>query len=272
MPELPEVETTRRALLEVCEGRTITKIVVRDGRLRWPVPADIDHRFRQQTIQQLRRRSKYLLFDTAKGSLILHLGMSGSLCHLPAHTPPKKHDHIDIVLDSGRCLRLNDPRRFGTLLWSEQPEQHKLLANLGPEPLECSSEELAAHLLNLSKRRKVAVKNFIMNAQMVVGVGNIYANEALFLAGIRPARAAGRLTRDQWQALASAIQDRLRQAIKAGGTTLKDFQHSDGKPGYFAQELAVYGRADQACPACTTPIKQQRHNQRSTYYCPVCQF
>lgn len=272
MPELPEVETTRRALQEVCEGRIIARIIVRDRRLRWPIPAEIEQRFSGQTIQQLRRRSKYLLFDTARGSLILHLGMSGSLCHLPVATAPRKHDHVDIVLDSGRCLRLHDPRRFGSLLWAEQPEQHKLLAQLGPEPLECSGAELAVHLHSLGKGRKVAVKNFIMNAQVVVGVGNIYANEALFLAGIRPTRAAGRLTRSQWQRVANAIQDRLHQAIAAGGTTLKDFQHSDGKPGYFAQKLAVYGRDGEPCSACGGAIKQHRQNQRSSYYCPICQF
>jgi len=272
MPELPEVETTRRALQPICEGRTITKIVVRDRRLRWPIPTDINQRFRDQTILRLRRRSKYLLIDTTAGSLILHLGMSGSLCHVPTQTPPRKHDHVDILLDSGRCLRLHDPRRFGALLWAQQPEQHRLLANLGPEPLERSATELAEHLYDRSRGRKVAVKNLIMNAQIVVGVGNIYANEALFLAGIRPARMAGRLTRKQWQTLASAIQNRLEQAIIAGGTTLKDFQHSDGKPGYFAQELAVYGRDGQPCPTCQTAIKQQRHNQRSSYYCPICQL
>ncbi|RLA18212.1 MAG: DNA-formamidopyrimidine glycosylase [Gammaproteobacteria bacterium] len=271
MPELPEVETTRRALQPVCEGQKITEIVIRNRRLRWPIPTDIDLHFRGQTIQRLRRRSKYLLFDTVEGSLILHLGMSGSLCHVPRQTPPRKHDHVDIVLDSGRCLRLHDPRRFGSLLWAKQPEEHKLLAQLGPEPLDCSTDELATHLYNLGKNRKVAVKNFIMNAQIVVGVGNIYANEALFLAGIRPARAAGRLTQNQWQKLAGAIQDRLRQAIAAGGTTLRDFQHSDGKPGYFAQELAVYNRGGESCPACGSEIKQQRHNQRSSYYCPGCQ-
>jgi len=271
MPELPEVETTRRALQPICEGHTISRIVVRDSRLRWPIPEDIDDRFRNQRIEKLRRRSKYLLIDTAAGSLILHLGMSGSLCHVPSETAPRKHDHVDIVLGSGRCLRLHDPRRFGALLWAQPPEQHKLLANLGPEPLTCSSAELADRLYQLSRARKVAVKNFIMNAQVVVGVGNIYANEALFLAGIRPTRGAGRLTRNQWMALATAIQDRLEQAIIAGGTTLKDFQHSDGKPGYFAQELAVYGREGQPCPACQTDIKQIRQSQRSSYYCPVCQ-
>ncbi len=271
MPELPEVETTRRALQEVCENRTITKILVRDGRLRWPVPTDINQRFRGQVIQRLWRRSKYLLFDTPQASIILHLGMSGSLCHVPAQTPPRKHDHIDIVLDSGRCLRLHDPRRFGAVLWAARPEQHKLLSQLGPEPLDCPAETLATHLASRAKGRKVAIKNFIMNAQVVAGVGNIYANEALFMAGIRPARAAGRLTARQWQKLALAIQQRLRAAIDAGGTTLKDFQHSDGKPGYFAQQLAVYGRDGEPCVDCGGPIKQQRQNQRSSYYCPSCQ-
>lgn len=271
MPELPEVETTRRALTDVCEGQTITKIVVRDRRLRWPVPEDLEQRFGGQAIQSLRRRSKYLLFDTDRGSLILHLGMSGSLCHLPSDTAPQKHDHVDIVLASGRSLRLNDPRRFGALLWAEHPERHKLLAQLGPEPLECDSEELARHLATLARGRKVAIKNFIMNARVVVGVGNIYANEALFLAGLRPARAASRVTRKQWHRLAGAIQERLQQAIKAGGTTLKDFQHSDGKPGYFAQELHVYGRNGQPCSHCGTPITHARQNQRSSYFCPRCQ-
>ena len=271
MPELPEVETTRRALQPICEGQTITQIKVRDGRLRWPIPGDIDQHFRDQPILALRRRSKYLLADTPVGSLILHLGMSGSLCHVPHETPPRKHDHVDIVLDSGRCLRLHDPRRFGALLWAKQPDSHKLLATLGPEPLELSSEQLADHLYALGKGRKVAIKNFIMNAHVVVGVGNIYAAEALFLSGIRPTRATGKVTRNQYRQLASSIQSRLNQAIAAGGTTLKDFQHSDGKPGYFAQELMVYGRNDLACRACETPIKQFKQNQRSSFFCPTCQ-
>ena len=271
MPELPEVETTRRALAPICEAQTIRRIRVHDGRLRWPVPEELPERFAGQTITELRRRSKYLLIDTAVGSLILHLGMSGSLCHLPVGSSRRKHDHIDIELGSGRTLRLHDPRRFGALLWAQEPEAHKLLVHLGPEPLELSADELADHLHLAAHGRRIAVKNFIMNADVVVGVGNIYANEALFLAGIRPSTQTRRLSRRQWRDLAVKIQQRLRAAIDAGGTTLKDFQTGDGKPGYFAQELAVYGRTGEPCLVCSTPIKQQRHNQRSSFYCPSCQ-
>lgn len=270
MPELPEVETTRRGVAPAVEHRTILDVVVRQPRLRWPIPADLPLKARQQPLTGLSRRAKYLLFGLPNGTLILHLGMSGSLRVMPAQTTPLPHDHVDIVLDSGLCLRFNDPRRFGCLLWTDtDPLAHPLLASLAPEPL--SDEFDGAYLARLARGRRVAVKQFIMNSQVVVGVGNIYASEALFRAGIRPRRAAGRLTKAECDALVRSIKQVLHDAIRSGGTTLRDYVNPEGTPGYFKQELFVYERAGEPCRVCGTPIKQLVQGQRSTYFCKQCQ-
>lgn len=270
MPELPEVETTRRGIEPHLLGRRIARLAVRERRLRWPVPRGLEATVAGQRIHAVRRRAKYLLIDLDTGSLILHLGMSGALRILPAATPPGKHDHLDLDLDDGQCLRLTDPRRFGALLWTtRRPESHKLLRELGPEPL--SDDFNGDYLFELSRGRRAAVKSFIMDSHVVVGVGNIYANEALFLAGIHPARAAGRISRQRYEQLAAAIKAVLEQSIRVGGTTLRDFTGSDGRPGYFRQSLRVYERAGQPCPACGEAIRLKRIGQRSSYYCPHCQ-
>jgi formamidopyrimidine-DNA glycosylase len=269
MPELPEVETTLRGIAPHLADQRITRVVVRDPRLRWPVPDDVE-KAEGQVFTNLRRRGKYLLLGLQNGGLILHLGMSGSLRILEDPVPPEKHDHVDIELANGKCLRFNDPRRFGAVLWAEGPmEAHELLSQLGPEPL--SDEFSAEHLFNRSRGRRVAIKNFIMNGHVVVGVGNIYASEALFMAGIHPQRAAGRVSMQRYEGLASAIRDVLGRAIRQGGTTLRDFVNSDGAPGYFAQELLVYDRAGSACFQCGKDIRQKVIGQRSSYYCPNCQ-
>ena len=270
MPELPEVETTRRGIEPHLLRQTIKKVILRQTRLRWPVPRNLNQKLAGQPVLALQRRGKYLLVTTPRGSLILHLGMSGSIRILPVNTPPEKHDHLDIVLTNGQCLRFRDPRRFGAVLFtSADPLQHKLLRHLGPEPL--SRAFNGKYLYEESRGRKVAVKLFIMNSKVVVGVGNIYASEALFLAGIHPKRISGRLTRERYDKLARAIKKVLRAAIRQGGTTLRDFTASDGKPGYFRQKLNVYGRAGQPCNVCSTPIRQITLGQRSSYYCPHCQ-
>jgi formamidopyrimidine-DNA glycosylase len=270
MPELPEVETTRRGILQFVRQRTIQSVIVREPRLRWQVPADLSEAITGQQVQDIRRRGKYLLFDLERGALILHLGMSGSLRMLPAGTAPLTHDHIDIVLDSGLCLRFNDPRRFGSLLWTTQdPLAHRLLKSLAPEPL--SAEFNGAYLARVAARRSVAIKQLVMNSQVVVGVGNIYASEALFRAGIRPRRAAGGLKRAEFDALVVAIRAVLRAAIRSGGTTLRDYVNPEGMPGYFRQKLFVYERSGEPCRKCSTPIRHFVQGQRSTYFCPTCQ-
>jgi formamidopyrimidine-DNA glycosylase len=268
MPELPEVETTRRGIEPHLLGQRIDALVVRQPQLRWPIPAAAIA-LKHATVTAVRRRAKFLLIDTDKGQLLLHLGMSGSLRVLPSGTPVGKHDHADLVLSGGQLLRFNDPRRFGAVLFSEQPDNHPLLARLGPEPL--SDALTGAWLHQRGKGRKQAIKTFIMDNHTVVGVGNIYAQESLFLAGIHPSRPAGRISAERYDTLASVIKEVLRRAIKAGGTTLKDFTRVDGQPGYFAQSLNVYGRQGEACLICATTLKGARHGQRSTAYCPRCQ-
>ena len=269
MPELPEVETTRRGVQPYSRGSRVVSVVVRDPRLRWPVPAALAQRLVGQTILEVERRAKYLLFRTAGGTLLIHLGMSGSLRVMDPAEAPLRHDHLDIVFDSGHCLRYNDPRRFGCCLWLAPDEAHPLLSHLGPEPL---SEAFDGKLLyQLSRGRKTPVKNFIMDGKVVVGVGNIYANEALFLAGIRPDRAAGRISLARYERLAHFIKQVLTSAIEQGGTTLRDFVGGDGKPGYFAQQLFVYGRGGQPCKACDTPLRELRLSQRISVYCVTCQ-
>ena len=269
MPELPEVETTRRGLHGYCVGQPVRSVTVRDRRLRWPVPEDLHDIVAGQKIESLERRAKYLLFRFSHGTLLGHLGMSGSLRVLLDEEPPAKHDHIDIVLESGAVLRYNDPRRFGCFLWFPTGEPVSLLEHLGPEPL--SAEFDGERLHTLSRRRKVAVKNFIMDGSTVVGVGNIYANESLFLAGIRPDRAAHRISRARYDLLAEEIKSVLTNAIDVGGTTLRDFVGGDGKPGYFAQQLYVYGRGGEPCKRCGEPLKDKVIGQRATVFCIACQ-
>jgi formamidopyrimidine-DNA glycosylase len=270
MPELPEVETTRRGVEPHCAGRLVVQLNVRESRLRWPVPTHLAKLVQGQVIDAVERRGKYLLFRTTAGSLLMHLGMSGSLRVVSPDAPIGRHDHIDILLDGGACLRYHDPRRFGSLLWlPPNDDDHPLLANLGPEPL--SSEFSGESLYLRSRGRKGPVKSFIMDAKVVVGVGNIYANEALFLSGIRPDRAAGRISLDRYERLAAVIKQVLTSAITQGGTTLRDFVGGDGKPGYFAQQLYVYGRTGQPCKACGATLREQRLGQRSSVYCVTCQ-
>jgi formamidopyrimidine-DNA glycosylase len=270
MPELPEVETTRRGLLPHVKGRRIQDVVVRNASLRWPVPDDIRNRVRGERIRDIRRRAKYLLFDVGKGHLLVHLGMSGRLTLVPRGTPPRKHDHVDVLLEGDRTLRLTDPRRFGAVLWLEAPaEAHALLRNLGLEPLERGFTGSA--LAERARGRRVAVKQFLMNSGIVTGVGNIYASEALFRAGIHPSRSAGRISAARWNALARAVRRTLESAIESGGSTLRDFASAEGRPGYFQHRHAVYGREGKPCAVCRTPIRALRQGQRSTFYCPRCQ-
>lgn len=271
MPELPEVETARRGIEPHLRGRRIARVSVRQPRLRWRVPATLARDLPGQTIRAVERRAKYLLLRTTTGTVILHLGMSGSLRIVPAQTPAGAHDHVDIVLADGNCLRLRDPRRFGALLWTTRdPAQHPLLKYLGPEPLEPGFN--AEYLYRASRKRRLAMRDFLLNAHIVAGVGNIYANEALFLAGVRPTRPAGRLRRTECQRLVEAVRDTLARAIRAGGTTLRDFMNADGLPGYFQQTLNVYGRAGKPCPRCGTAIRLKRLGQRSAFYCSKCQL
>ncbi len=269
MPELPEVETTRRGLAPHVEGRTVARVLLRRPDLRWPIPPEIRTQLPGQRIDAVRRRAKYLLLDTRAGSALLHLGMSGSLRVLPADAPVRAHDHVDIALGDGRLLRFNDPRRFGCLLWQPPCSVHPLLAGLGPEPL--TDDFDGDFLFERSRGRSATVKAFLMDQEVVVGVGNIYAVEALFAAGISPLRAAGRISRERYAALADAVKAILAQAIARGGTTLRDFIHPDGTLGYFAQELSVYGRDGQPCPRCGRPLKSARIDQRATVWCPHCQ-
>jgi formamidopyrimidine-DNA glycosylase len=248
----------------------VVRLVVRNPALRWRVTPKLVREFSGQTIRSVARRGKYLLLATAAGSAILHLGMSGSLRIVPATQAADAHDHVDIVLDNGDCLRLHDPRRFGCLLWTrDDPQKHKLLRDLGPEPL--AADFSGDYLFEKSRRRKRAIRDFLLDSQVLAGVGNIYANEALFAAGLRPARAAGRINRDQYARLAGAIRDTLNRALKAGGTTLRDFRNGRGEPGYFQLSLNVYGRAGEPCLVCGTPIRARRLGQRSAFFCPKCQ-
>ena len=270
MPELPEVETTRRGIRPALVGRVVERMVLREGRLRWPVPRGLPAKLAGQRILDVRRRAKYLLIELEQGTLLSHLGMSGSLRVLPAGTAPIAHDHYDLVLDSGRCLRFNDPRRFGCLLWvTGDSARHRLLKNLGPEPLEPGFD--AGYLAVKARGRKVAIKQFLMDQRVVVGVGNIYASESLFRAGVSPRRPAGRVSRERLERIVVATREVLGEAIRQGGTTLRDYVNADGAPGYFAQDLFVYERAGSACRRCGANVRQVVQGQRSTYYCPTCQ-
>jgi formamidopyrimidine-DNA glycosylase len=271
MPELPEVETTRRGLEPHVVGQRILRCSVHEPRLRWRIPREFAAQLRNRRILSAGRRAKYLLLGLDDGAtLIWHLGMSGSLRVLPADTPRLTHDHVDLLLGSGQLLRFNDPRRFGSLhRTAAPPQQHPLLAKLAPEPLE--PEFNAQYLHRVTRRRKVAIKQLLMNSQLVVGVGNIYASEALFRARIRPTRAAQRLSPDDCRRLVRAVKRVLGMAIRAGGTTLRDYVGTDGSPGYFRQKLYVYERDGAACRACKAPIRHLNQGQRSSYFCPRCQ-
>jgi len=269
MPELPEVETSRRGIEPHVVGQRIAGVRVRDRRLRWPVSHDIDRRLPGHTVTSVERRAKYLLINTSGGTAILHLGMSGHVSIVDRDTPAGVHDHVDIDLESGHALRLRDPRRFGSLHWTDDPHAHWLLKNLGPEPL--GDEFSGEHLWHKSRGRRVAVKQFIMDAKIVVGVGNIYASESLFLAGVHPKRAAGRISIARYEALAEAIRSVLQRAIRAGGTTLRDYYGGFGEAGWFRQELDVYGREHEPCHHCSQPITAFVQGQRATYYCKHCQ-
>jgi formamidopyrimidine-DNA glycosylase len=270
VPELPEVETTRRGIEPHVVGRRIHRVMIHDRRLRWPVDLTLAAALAGSAIHRAGRRAKYLLLETDAGTLILHLGMSGSLRVLPVTAPRLAHDHVDIELDSGQTLRFNDPRRFGSLmLTTENPALHPLLKSLAPEPLEDGFD--TEYLWKVTRRRSVAIKQLVMNARLVVGVGNIYASEALFRARIRPRRQARSLTRAECARLVRAIKATLAMAVKVGGTTLRDYVGADGNPGYFSQKLYVYERAGKPCRVCRKPVKQFTQGGRSTYWCPSCQ-
>jgi formamidopyrimidine-DNA glycosylase len=270
MPELPEVETARRGLEPWLLNQRIQGAVLRHRGMRWPVRADLPRLLAGHSIRSIGRRSKYLLLDCESGWLILHLGMSGSLRMVPAQQAPGKHDHFDLVLENGQALRLTDPRRFGAVLWETgEPARHKLLQDLGPEPFDPVFD--ANWLYQRTRGRSAPVKNLLMDSHLVCGVGNIYANESLFGAGIHPARAAGRVSRMRYARLVETVRTTLRAAIAAGGSTLRDFVQADGSPGYFQQHYFVYGREGEPCRRCGTRIKAVRIGQRSAFFCARCQ-
>jgi formamidopyrimidine-DNA glycosylase len=271
MPELPEVETSRRGIEPYILGKKVKDVVIREPRLRWPIPGSLTAKIRNHAVSQVDRRGKYLLLKFGiTGTVIIHLGMSGSLRICTPSTRAEKHDHIDFVFSNKKVLRLRDPRKFGCVLWTDKPvEQHRLLSKLGPEPLD---EDFSSdYLYQQSRKRTCSIKAFIMNSHTVVGVGNIYASESLFTAGINPRRKAGSLSRARAEALVVAIKQILSEAIKQGGTTLRDFTREDGQPGYFSQKLFVYGKAGEPCAGCSKPVKQITQQQRSTFYCTNCQ-
>jgi formamidopyrimidine-DNA glycosylase len=270
MPELPEVETTRRGLVPHLVGKRIDSVLVRDARLRWPIEDDLRTKLAGQLILQLGRRAKYLIIELERGALIVHLGMSGALSVVTVATSPGKHDHVDIGLTDGQALRLTDPRRFGSLHYvTGDPSSHPLLASLGPEPLSETFDARAIH--GMSRKRKVAIKAFLMNARVVAGVGNIYANEALFRAGIDPRLAAGRISLARYERLIQAVRATLIDALSAGGSSLRDWHQADGSLGYFQQQYFVYGRGGETCKLCGTIIREVRQAQRATYFCARCQ-
>lgn len=270
MPELPEVETTRRGIEPHLLGQKILAVTVRNPQLRWPIPKSLPQRIQGHRIQAIERRAKYLLVRLDGGTVIIHLGMSGSLRIIDRETAFSKHDHFALELDTGKQLRLHDPRRFGAVLWKKgNVLQHPLLKSLGPEPL---SEDFNGRYLSASCRgRKTSIKQHIMNGKIVVGVGNIYASEALFLAGIHPKRRADKISQKRLDTLAEKIKNVLADSIEQGGTTLRDFVREDGAPGYFKLHLNVYGRAGEACYGCANEVRQITLGQRSTYYCSKCQ-
>lgn len=270
MPELPEVETSRRGITPHLEQQRIAAIIVRQKQLRWPITPGLNTKLTGHTIQQVSRRGKYILIVTDNGTVLLHLGMSGNLRILPKDTPPLKHDHIDFVLESGKCLRFNDPRRFGCVLWtSHDAATHPLLETLGPEPL--TDDFNTDYLYQATRNKKTSIKQLIMNSKIVVGVGNIYACEALFAARILPTKAANLFSKKDCAKLVAAIKPILQRSIDIGGTTLRDFVNSEGNPGYFKQMLTVYGRTGLECVTCKTILQEVRLNNRSTVFCSKCQ-
>lgn len=273
MPELPEVETTKRGIAPHIENNQVTQVIVRNGKLRWPIPNDLAQTLTGKRLTSVTRRAKYLLCyfdDNPTAALMIHLGMSGSLRICAPNEAPLKHDHVDICFSNGNALRYSDPRRFGCILWLDvPPEQHSLLNHLGLEPL--VNEFNGDYLWELSRNKQVAVKQFVMDQKIVTGIGNIYASEALFMAGIRPTRPAGKVSKAKYQVFAEAAKMILERSITQGGTTLRDFVGGDGKPGYFAQQLLVYGKKGKPCPTCETPLKEVRLSNRSSVFCPECQ-
>lgn len=270
MPELPEVETTRQGISPHITGQHVKQVVVRQPRLRWPIPEDLLQQLKGRKLLSVGRRGKYLLLSFNNGTLIIHLGMSGSLRIVDEGSVAQKHDHFDLQFRDGKLLRLRDPRRFGAVLWTDEPPtEHPLIASLGPEPLE---DEFNGDYLHAQGRsRRIAVKQLIMESKIVVGVGNIYANESLFKSAIHPTRPSNRISSERYQRLAQTIRETLKAAITQGGTTLRDFRREDGKPGYFAQQLQVYGKTGEPCPICGNPIQNKTIAQRSTFFCTSCQ-
>lgn len=270
MPELPEVETTRRGIAPHIQGKHFKTVIIRQSQLRWPVPENLASTLTGLRLNQVSRRGKYLLLTTDAGTLLLHLGMSGNLRITRPDESILKHDHIDFIFDDDTVLRLNDQRKFGAALWTDKAvEEHPLIATLGPEPLSDAFD--GNYLFDRSRSRKTPIKSLIMDSHIVVGVGNIYASESLFLARLHPNRPAGAIDLGDYQALADAIKTILQRAIDQGGTTLRDFLNAQGKPGYFQQSLSVYGRGGQACLYCAEPIQQQKIGQRASYFCESCQ-
>jgi formamidopyrimidine-DNA glycosylase len=270
MPELPEVETTRRGIIPHILHQNATDIVIRQWKLRWPITNNIRDLIKNTRLNQIERRGKYLLLNFDQGTALIHLGMSGSIRILKGDRSPGKHDHFDIIFGNGKYLRYNDPRKFGAFLWAgKEPLNHKLLERQGVEPLDDGFN--ADYIYKASRKRTIAIKQFIMDAHLVVGVGNIYANEALFLAGIHPGRQAKRISFLRYQRLVSIVKEVLSKAIEKGGTTLNDFNQVDGKPGYFAQSLNVYGKAGEQCLKCQKILVEIRQSGRSTVYCKSCQ-
>ena len=270
MPELPEVETSRRGIAPHIEGKTFKAIIIRQAQLRWPVPDALMTVLPGLTLNSVERRGKYLLLKTCQETLILHLGMSGNLRIATPEQAPGKHDHVDFIFNDNTLLRLNDQRKFGAVLWCEgEVLNHPLLATLGPEPL--SDAFNGDYLLQRAAKRSLPVKSLLMDSHIVVGVGNIYASESLFMAGILPTRPAGGVSLREYRRLAEAVKTVLQQAIAQGGTTLRDFTDAQGKPGYFQQDLRVYGRVDQPCLTCAEPVQQIKIGQRASYYCNTCQ-
>jgi len=270
MPELPEVETTLRGISPHIKNQTVSQVTIRQAKLRWPIPENLPEQLHQQTLISLTRRAKYLLFHFEAGTLLIHLGMSGSLRVIKESIPAEKHDHIDITFNNHKSIRLTDPRRFGAVLWlGLEPNQHPLLNKLGPEPL--SDDFDASYLHTQSKNRRVSIKQFLMNQHIVTGIGNIYCTEALFFAGIHPTRNAGKISLQRYQVLVTHIKRILQTAITQGGTTLRDFVGSDGKPGYFKQELSTYGRSGQPCIHCQQTLSEIKQANRTTVYCKHCQ-
>lgn len=270
MPELPEVEITRRGIEPHILNQTISTVVTRVAKLRWPIPKNLSKQLCGHKVQSVTRRAKYLLLNTATGTLIIHLGMSGSLRVLDVSIPAQKHDHFDLVFKK-KLLRLHDPRKFGAVLWVKgDPNKHALLATLGPEPLD-ETQLTAEYLYDAARNRRISIKEFIMNAKIVVGIGNIYAAEALFASGIHPTRAAGKVSLQRYATLVTAIRTVLTGALEHGGTTLRDFTREDGRPGYFRLELKVYGRTNKPCVNCKRPLRSLKIGQRTSTYCPGCQ-